>query len=60
MKGWINMKNFFFKNIKNLLKEFDVIIDGLMNKKVCELLELVGENVLNEKKKKSIFFVFID
>ncbi|AQS08282.1 calcium-transporting ATPase [Clostridium saccharobutylicum] len=54
------MKNFFSKNIKDSLKEFDVTTNGLTNKKARELLESVGENVLNEKKKKSTLSVFID
>ena len=54
------MKKYFCKTTEESLKDFDVTLNGLTSAKVTELLNSVGENILNEKKKKSIFSVFIE
>ena len=54
------MSNFFNKTTDESLKELDSSSEGLSSSKASELLNTVGENVLNEKAKKSIWSVFID
>lgn len=54
------MKKYFSKTTEESLKEFDVTLDGLTTAKATEILNTVGENTLNEKKKKSILTVFIE
>jgi Ca2+-transporting ATPase len=54
------MKKYFCKTTEESLKDFDVTLNGLTSSKVTELLNTVGENILNEKKKKSILSVFIE
>ncbi len=54
------MKKYFCKTTEESLKDFDVSLEGLTSTKVTEILNSVGENILNEKKKKSIFSVFIE
>lgn len=54
------MEKFFSKTTNQTLTTFNVTLDGLTNKKASELLNTVGENILSEKKKKSIFSVFIE
>jgi len=53
------MKKYFSKTTEEALKDFDVTLKGLTSEKVSEILNTVGENTLNEKKKKSILSVFI-
>ncbi|MBQ3061589.1 MAG: cation-translocating P-type ATPase [Lachnospiraceae bacterium] len=53
------MKEFYQKTSEELLKEFDVTDKGLTNDRVKEIREKVGENVLEEEKRKSIFMVFL-
>ena len=54
------MKKYFCKTTDESLKDFDVTLNGLTSAKVTEILNTVGENILNEKKKKSILSVFIE
>ena len=54
------MKKYFCKTIEDSLKDFDVTLNGLTSAKVTEILNTVGENILNEKNKKSIFSIFIE
>ena len=54
------MKKYFCKTTEESLKDFDVTLNGLTSAKVTEILNSVGENILNEKKKKSIFSIFIE
>lgn len=54
------MKKYFCKTTDESLKDFNVTLEGLTSKKANELLNSVGENVLNEKSKKSILSIFID
>lgn len=54
------MSNFFNKSTNECLKALNSSIEGLSGKQSTELLESVGENILNEKEKKSIWSVFID
>ena len=54
------MKKYFSKTTEESLKEFDVTLNGLTTAKATEILNTVGENTLNEKKKKSVFTVFIE
>ncbi|MCE5221172.1 MAG: cation-translocating P-type ATPase [Clostridium sp.] len=54
------MKKYFSKTTEESLKDFDVTLNGLTSAKVTEILNTVGENILNEKKKKSILSVFIE
>lgn len=53
------MKEYYQKTSEELFKEFDVTSKGLTNDKVKEIREKVGENVLEEEKRKSIFMVFL-
>ena len=48
------MSNFFIKSTNECLKALNSSIEGLSGKQSTELLESVGENILNEKEKKSI------
>jgi len=54
------MKKYFCKTTDESLKDFNVTSNGLTSTKVTEILNAVGENILNEKKKKSILSVFIE
>jgi len=54
------MKKYFCKTIEDSLKDFDVTLNGLTSAKVTKILNTVGENILNEKNKKSIFSIFIE
>ena len=54
------MKKYFCKTTEDSLKDFDVTLNGLTNAKVTEIINTVGENILNEKKKKSILSIFIE
>lgn len=54
------MKKYFCKTAEASLKHFDVTLNGLTSTKVTEIRNSVGENILNEKKKKSILSVFIE
>lgn len=54
------MSNFFNKSTNECLKALNSSMEGLSGKQSTELLESVGENILNEKEKKSIWSVFID
>lgn len=54
------MNKYFCKTTEESLNDFNVTLDGLTSAKANELLSSVGENILNEKKKKSIISVFID
>ena len=54
------MKKYFSQTTEESLKEFDVTLDGLTTARATEILNTVGENTLNEKKKKSILTVFIE
>ena len=54
------MNNFFNKSTDECLKALNSSMEGLSGKQCAELLESVGENVLNEKEKKGIWSVFID
>lgn len=54
------MKNYFCKTTEESLKDFNVTLDGLTSTRASELLNSIGENILNEKSKKSTFSVFID
>ena len=54
------MKKYFCKTTEESLKDFDMTLNGLTSAKAAEIITSVGENILNEKKKKSIFSVFIE
>ena len=54
------MSNFFSKTTDECLKELNTSIEGLSSDKAAEILNSVGENILNEKDKKSLWSVFID
>ncbi|NOW86364.1 Ca2+-transporting ATPase [Clostridium beijerinckii] len=54
------MKKYFSKTVEESLKTFDVTLKGLTSEKANEILDSVGENTLNEKKKKSILSVFLE
>lgn len=54
------MKKYFCKTTEESLKDFDVTLNGLTTAKANEIINSVGENILNEKKKKSILSVFIE
>lgn len=54
------MSNFFSKTADECLKELNSSMEGLDSGRCNELLNSVGENILNEKKKKSIWSVFFD
>jgi Ca2+-transporting ATPase len=54
------MEKYFSKTTEDSLKAFDVTLNGLTSAKASEILNLFGENTLNEKKKKSILSVFIE
>ena len=54
------MKKYFCKTTDESLKDFNVTLNGLTSTKANELLNSVGENILNEKSKKSTLSIFID
>lgn len=54
------MNKYFCKTTEESLNDFNVTLDGLTTAKSKELLNSFGENILNEKKKKSTLSVFID
>ena len=54
------MSNFFSKTTDECLKELNSSMEGLKSNQCAELLNSVGENILNEKQKKSIWSVFFD
>ena len=54
------MKKYFCKTTEESLKDFDVTLNGLTTAKATEIINSVGENILNEKKKKSMFSVFVE
>ncbi len=54
------MSNFFSKSTDESLKELGSSLEGLSSSKASELLNTIGENVLNEKQKKSMWSIFID
>lgn len=54
------MNNFFSKTTDECLKELNSSMEGLSKEKCTDLLNSVGENILNEKEKKSIWSVFIE
>lgn len=54
------MGKYFSRTTDEALKNFDVTLSGLTSTRASEILNTVGENILNEKKKKSIFSVFIE
>ena len=56
----IQMDKYFCKTTEQSLKTFDVTLNGLTSAKASEILNYVGENILNEKKKKSIVSVFLE
>lgn len=54
------MKEFYQKSSEELMKEFNVSTKGLSSAQVEEIRARVGENVLEEEKRKSIFMVFLE
>lgn len=54
------MEKYFSKTTEESLKNFNVTLDGLASAQATEILASVGENILNEKKKKSLLSVFIE
>ena len=54
------MDSYFCKNTEECLKELNSSMEGLSSSKAQELLNSVGENILNEREKKSLCSVFID
>ncbi|WP_455797273.1 cation-transporting P-type ATPase [Clostridium butyricum] len=46
------MNNFFSKTTDECLKELNSSMEGLSKEKCTDLLNSVGENILNEKEKK--------
>lgn len=54
------MKKYFGKTPEETLKEFNVTLEGLTSARAEDIRNSVGENILNEKKKKSILSVFLE
>lgn len=54
------MEKYFCKSTEEILKSFDVTKSGLSDSQVESQYEKCGYNELNEKKKKSIFMVFLE
>jgi Ca2+-transporting ATPase len=54
------MQKYFCKTAEQSLHDFNVTLNGLTSEKVTESLNTVGENILNEKKKKSTFSIFVE
>jgi Ca2+-transporting ATPase len=54
------MAKYFSKTIDESLNSFNVTLEGLTSINATKILNSVGENILNEKKKKSILSVFIE
>ena len=54
------MKKYFCKTTEESIKDFNVTLNGLTSAKATEIIASVGENILNEKKKKSILSVFAE
>ncbi|AWK50573.1 ATPase [Clostridium beijerinckii] len=54
------MKKYFCKTTEESMKDFDVTLNGLTSAKATEIINSVGENILNEKKKKSMFSIFAE
>jgi Ca2+-transporting ATPase len=54
------MKKYFGKTPDETLQEFNVTLEGLTSTRADDIRNSVGENVLNEKKKKSIVSVFLE
>lgn len=54
------MKKYFSKTIEESLSTFNVTLEGLTSEKATKTLNFVGENTLNEKKKKSILSIFFE
>lgn len=54
------MDKFFSKSSTEVLKKFNVEMEGLNEKQVTEATEKYGYNELTEKKKKSIFVIFLE
>ena len=54
------MKEYYQKNSDELFEEFHVTSKGLSGSQVEEIRERVGENILEEEKRKSIFMVFLE
>lgn len=53
------MKKYFSKSTEETLKDFNVSKDGLSKAQAEQNLECYGANELNQKKKKSVFQVFL-
>lgn len=53
------MKEYYNETAQELKKQFNVGEDGLSKQQVTEIREKVGENVLQEGKKKSVLQVFL-
>ena len=58
--GGFFMKNWYSMTKEELLAETEGNLEGLTKKDAEELLERVGENVLREEEKKSIFCIFLE
>ncbi len=54
------MKNRYSLTKEELFEQFDVTDRGLTKERAKEILERVGENVLQEEEKKSIFRIFLE
>jgi Ca2+-transporting ATPase len=54
------MKKYFSQTTEKSLKDFGVTLGGLPNKTATEILTSVGENILNERKKKNPTSVFLE
>lgn len=54
------MMNWYAVTKEEMFRELDATQDGLTEKQAKEILERVGENVLQEEKKKSVFRIFLE
>ncbi|SJT85578.1 Calcium-transporting ATPase [Clostridioides difficile] len=54
------MEKYFCKSSEDTLKDFNVSLNGLTEEQIKEQLNKYGENLLTEKKKKSIISIFLE
>lgn len=54
------MKNWYSVSKEEMLKELDANKNGLLQNQAEQILERVGENVLQEEEKKSVFRIFLE
>lgn len=54
------MVNWYSATKEEMFRELDADADGLSDRRAEEILERVGENVLQEEEKKSVFQIFLE